>query len=104
MQSQVSFSRRMERAFTSQAEIAQAPASSTAGASDPILSKADFVQQDADMPTVNGLLTVIDTARAEAPPSAAAILTNKRYGSQRCRAYRSRPRPDDFDGPLPTRV
>jgi DNA-binding beta-propeller fold protein YncE len=44
------------------------------GGDNPILSRTGCVQQVGGVPTINGLLTVIDVATAEANPSVAAIL------------------------------
>ena len=61
-------------------EIATTSAPTTAGTSNPILGKSNCVQQNPSNPAANGLLTVIDTAKAEASPGASAIITTVAAG------------------------
>ncbi len=54
--------------------------SNAAGASNTLLTKTNCVQQAGSAPAANGLLSVIDVAKAEASPSAAAILATVNAG------------------------
>ena len=54
-------------------EIAGA-GSTAAGGSNPVLARTGCVQQAGGAPQVNGLLTVIDVAKAESAPGSSAIL------------------------------
>ncbi len=57
-------------------EIASAATQTTAsGSANPILARTGCVQQVGGNPQINGLLTVINVAKAEATPTSAAILT-----------------------------
>ncbi len=60
--------------------------SNAAGASNTLLTKTNCVQQAGGAPAANGLLSVIDIAKAEASPSAAAILATVNAGCSPVRA------------------
>jgi hypothetical protein len=60
--------------------------STAAGASNPVLTKTTCVQQAGGNAAANGLLTVIDVAKAEASPSSAAILATVNAGCSPVRA------------------
>ena len=62
-------------------EIASAAAQSTAsGTSNPILARTGCVQQIGGAPQINGLLSVISVAKAEASPTSSAILATVAAG------------------------
>ena len=60
--------------------------SNAAGASNPILTRSSCVQQAGSAATANGLLSVIDVAKAEASPSSAAIIATVNAGCSPVRA------------------
>ncbi len=60
--------------------------SNAAGASNLVLTKSNCVQQAGSAPAANGLLSVIDVAKAEASPSPAAILVTVNAGCSPVRA------------------
>ena len=66
-------------------EIA-ASGSNAAGASNTMLTKSNCVQQAGSAPTANGLLSVIDVAKAEASPGSAAVLATVNAGCSPVRA------------------
>lgn len=62
------------------------------GAGNPVLSRTGCVQQVGGIPSINGLLTVIDVAAAEANPGSAAVLATVAAGCSPVRMAERRDR------------